>query len=78
MDTKGQFTISNILGVFVILFIMFVMRDAIYMAISSALTNTDSLLNQIPYLLFPAFFLVIIIMLIFYEKEPRYERGVTR
>jgi len=79
MDEKGQFTIPNILGVIVILFILFAMRGAFFHALSSAFDSSGEIgafggvLNQIPWVAFPVFFIVVIIMLIFYQEEPRYE-----
>lgn len=75
---KGQFTISNILGVFMILFVLFALRQPIYNALSSAINNSDSIINQLPYVIFPVLFVIVILMLVFYEREPAYQRRVTR
>lgn len=79
MDKKGQFTIPNILGVIVILFVLYAMRDAFFHALGEAFSSGGQMgafggvLNQIPWAVFPAFFVLVIIMLIFYQEEPRYE-----
>ena len=75
---KGQITIPNVLGVVVILFIFFALREAIFDALGSAFSASGDVgffggvLNQIPWVTFPAFFIVVILMLIFYKEEPRY------
>lgn len=67
---KGQFTIPNILGILVIVVAMFAMRGAIFDALTSAFNSSDKVLNQIPFAVFPVFFVVVLIMLVFYEEEP--------
>jgi len=75
---KGQITIANILGVVVLLFVLFALRGAFFDALGSAFTATSDtgyfggILNQIPWVTFPAFFVVVLLMLVFYEEEPRY------
>jgi len=61
-----------------ILFVLFALREPIYNALSSAVTTSDSVINQLPYVLFPVIFIIVILMLVFYEREPTYQRRVTR